>query len=220
MRDNVRWEANGALYFEGEEEPCINGIALASGAYFGQDVERIVSRLLADELDDGGWNCWAPYGATVSSFHSTLCVLEGLLEWEQRRRILDRSHDGASARRGVPARTTAVPPPVDGSDRRTRRFTMFSFPPRWYYDVLRALEYFRRTGEKPDDRIADAVALVADRRERGRPLAAREHAPGPDPFRDGERRLPQPLEHAAGVASPPVGGLRCGIGDSGRLHLT
>ena len=83
VRDNVRWEANGALYFQGEEEPCVNGIALASGAYFGQGVDSIVARLLADELPDGGWNCWAPYGATVSSFHSTLCVLEGLLEWER-----------------------------------------------------------------------------------------------------------------------------------------
>ena len=50
VRENVRWEANGALYFEGEEEPCINGIALAIGAYFGQDVDGIVPRLLTDEL--------------------------------------------------------------------------------------------------------------------------------------------------------------------------
>src|SRR5690606_24533268 len=60
-RDNVRWEANGAPYFDGEVEPCINGIALANGAYFGQDSHRIIERLLADQLADGGWNCWAEY---------------------------------------------------------------------------------------------------------------------------------------------------------------
>lgn len=83
VRENVRWEANGALYFEGETEPCINGIALASGAYFGEDVGGIAERLVAEAQGDGGWNCWAGYGAKVSSFHSTLCVLEGLLEWER-----------------------------------------------------------------------------------------------------------------------------------------
>jgi hypothetical protein len=57
VRDNVRWDANGALYFEGEVEPCINGLALANGAYFGEDVDGIVERILRDELNDGGWNC-------------------------------------------------------------------------------------------------------------------------------------------------------------------
>ena len=82
VRENVGWEANGALYFEGETEPCINGIALANGAYFGEDVAGIAERLVSEAQGDGGWNCWAAYGAKVSSFHSTLCVLEGLLEWE------------------------------------------------------------------------------------------------------------------------------------------
>jgi hypothetical protein len=82
VREHVRWRANGAPYFDGETEPCINGIALANGAYFRQRVDGIVERLLADQLADGGWNCWAEYGARVSSLHSTICALEGLLEWE------------------------------------------------------------------------------------------------------------------------------------------
>src|SRR5262252_8272939 len=83
VRNNVRWQANGAPYFDGETEPCINGIALANGAYFGEAVDAIVECLLRDQLDDGGWNCWAAYGASVSSFHSTICVLDGLQEWER-----------------------------------------------------------------------------------------------------------------------------------------
>jgi hypothetical protein len=164
VRENARWEANGAPYFEGEVEPCINGIALANGAYFGQSVDRIVERLLGDELADGGWNCWAEYGATVSSFHSTICVLEGLLEWERA---------GGSSEAATVARRTGEEYLLERGLFRRRstgqvadpRFTMFSFPTRWYYDVLRGLEYFRSTGAKPDARIAEAIALVADKRD-------------------------------------------------------
>jgi hypothetical protein len=164
VRDGVRWEANGAPYFDGETEPCINGIALANGAYFGEKVDRIVERVLADQLSDGGWNCWAEFGATVASFHSTICVLEGLLAWEH---AGEADADVASARlrgeeylleRGLFRRrsTGAVADP---------RFTMLSFPTWWYHDVLRALDYLRTAHERPDDRCGEALALVASKRD-------------------------------------------------------
>src|SRR5690606_28972629 len=81
VADSVRWPAGDGLYFEGEVEPCINGIVVVIGAYFTQPVDGIVDRLLGDQLPDGGWNCWAAFGATVSSFHTTICVLEGLAAW-------------------------------------------------------------------------------------------------------------------------------------------
>jgi hypothetical protein len=164
VRENVRWEANNALYFEGETEPCINGIAVANGAYFGEPVDGIVERLLDDQLPDGGWNCWAEYGAEVSSFNTTICVLEGLLEWEQRAGFSEKV--AAARRRGeeyllerglFKSRSTGQT--IDP------RFTMFSFPTRWYYDVLRALDYFRSTGAGLDDRCAEAVDLVAGKRD-------------------------------------------------------
>jgi hypothetical protein len=164
VREHVRWEANDAPYFDGETEPCINGIALAVGAYFGQTVDGIVERLLADQLDDGGWNCWAEYGARVSSFHTTICVLEGLLE---RERAGGTSDAVATARhrgeeylleRGLLHRrsTGRVVDP---------RFAMLSFPTYWYYDVLRALDYFRSTGAAPDGRCAEAIALLAEKKD-------------------------------------------------------
>jgi hypothetical protein len=164
VREHVRWEANDALYFEGETEPCINGVALASGAYFGETVAGIVERLLGDQLDDGGWNCWAEYGATVSSFHSTICVLEGLLEWE---RAGGSSEAVAAARRRGEEyllerrlfRRRSTGQVVDP------RFTMFSFPTRWYYDVLRGLDYLRSTGAVPDGRCEEAITLVAGKRD-------------------------------------------------------
>ena len=164
VRDGMRWQANGARYFDGEVEPCINGVALANGAYFGEAVDGIVERLLADELPDGGWNCWAEYGATVSSFHSTICALEGLLAWEQA---------GGSSSAVTDARRSGEAYLLERRLFRRRsngevvdaRFTMLSYPPRWYYDVLRALDHFRSAGAPPDERCAEALDLVARKRD-------------------------------------------------------
>ena len=83
VRDCSTWgEGFGnSPFFEGEVEPCINGRVLAIGAYFGEARERLVDRLLEEQLSDGGWNCYAP-PSQRSSFHSTICVLEGLLAYE------------------------------------------------------------------------------------------------------------------------------------------
>src|SRR5438552_14982950 len=53
---NARWEEGGQPYWDGEVEPCINGITVANGAYFGVDVSPIVQRLVGERLEDGGWN--------------------------------------------------------------------------------------------------------------------------------------------------------------------
>jgi hypothetical protein len=84
LRPGFRWdESFGAKpFFEGEVEPCINGGALALGAYFGRPSESLAQRLLGEQLDDGGWNCDAPKSLR-SSYHTTICVLEGLLEYER-----------------------------------------------------------------------------------------------------------------------------------------
>jgi hypothetical protein len=164
VRENVRWDVNDALYFDGETEPCINGIALAIGAYFGETVEGVVGRLLSDQLDDGGWNCWAEYGAQVSSFHTTICVLEGLLAWERA---------GGSSEAVVAARSSGEEYLLERGLFRARstkqiidpRFTMFSFPTRWYYDVLRGVDYLRSTGAAIDDRCEEAIDLVVSKRD-------------------------------------------------------
>jgi hypothetical protein len=189
VRDNVRWEANSALYFEGETEPCINGVALANGAYFGEAVDGIVDILLSGQLKDGGWNCWADYGATVASFHTTICVLEGLLAWE---------HAGGSSDEVLAARLKGEEYLLERGLMRTRstgqiidpRFTMFSFPVYWYYDVLRGLDYIRSTGAAFDERCAEAIGLVVSKRDaEGRwPLENTHQGPthlemeGPDGF--------------------------------------
>src|SRR5690606_41309396 len=82
VRDNVKRDHDGQDFFDGEVEPCINGNAVALGAYFGEDVDGIVTRLLAEQLEDGGWNCEAENGSVLSSFHTTIDMLDGLMEDE------------------------------------------------------------------------------------------------------------------------------------------
>jgi hypothetical protein len=177
---NCRWEHDGQAFFDGEVEPCINGRTLSIGAHFGVDVDGLAARLLADQLADGGWNCEAERGATVSSFDSTICVLEGLLAYELAGGavpVAEARHRGEEyllARRLFRRRTTGEVP-VD-------RWLAFAWPPRWHYDVLRALDHFRRAGDRPDPRVDEAVALVRDmRRPDGTWLLDHTH-PGQDHF--------------------------------------
>jgi hypothetical protein len=164
LEAGFRWhESFGSKpFFEGEVEPCINGGALALGAYFGSPSESLASRLVGEQLEDGGWNCEAPK-STCSSFHTTICVLEGLLEYE---RAVGSTADLAEVRRrgeeyllerGLFRRrsTGEVASPA---------FLSFAFPPRCYYDILRALEYFRSTGVRPDARVDAALDVVESRR--------------------------------------------------------
>src|SRR5439155_10010271 len=69
VREHCRWEHDGEPFFKGEVEPCINGRTVAIGAYFGEDVERIVARLLGEQMSDGGWNCEQENGSTRGSVH-------------------------------------------------------------------------------------------------------------------------------------------------------
>ena len=174
VRDHVTWqgdkEYDGNAFFAGEVEPCINGQVGAVGAYFGQDVRGIVERLLGEQLPDGGWNCEAANGSTRSSFNTTICVLEALLEYElttggdpavtEARR---RGQEYLLERRLFHRRSTGE---VIERDRKGGgAWTRFAFPTWWHYDVLRGLEYLRRAGVAPDERVAEAVALVESKRD-------------------------------------------------------
>jgi hypothetical protein len=164
VRDRCRWEYDDLPFFDGEVEPCINGKAVSLGAYFGQNVDGIVERLLGEQLEDGGWNCEAERGSVRSSFHSTICVLEGLLAHERatggspratavRHRgeeyLLERS---LFRRKGT---GTVVDPD----------WLRFSFPTRWHYDVLRGLEYFREAGDPPDRRVDEAINVLRSKQQ-------------------------------------------------------
>ncbi len=176
VRDQVTWRGCGPRecdrnsFFEGETEPCINGQVGAAGAYFGQGVEGIVRRLLAEQLPDGGWNCDAKNGSTRSSFNTTICVLEALLEHE--RAIGARMEVTAARLRGQEYllerrlfRRQSTGEVIERDRKGGAAWTRFAFPTWWHYDVLRALDYLRSAGVTPDPRVAEAIDRVAAKRD-------------------------------------------------------
>jgi len=199
VRDRVTWQGwaayEGNPFFAGEVEPCINGQVAAVGAYFGQDVGNIVDRLLTEQLPDGGWNCDAAKGSTRSAFNTTICVLEALFEHERtvgggpevtEARL--RGQEYLLERRLLRRRSTGE---VIERDRKGgAAWTSFAFPTWWHYDVLRGLEYLRRAGVAPDDRVAEAIELVESKRDGdGRwPLETRHPGRMPVEIDEGEGR--------------------------------
>jgi hypothetical protein len=153
---------NHRPYLHGETEPCINGRILGIGSYFKQPNDALANQLLAEQLEDGGWNCEAPQSRR-SSFHTTICVLEGLLEYERAGR---KSAAVTQARkrgeeylleRGM-FRSLRTGKVID------KRWLRFAYPPFWHYDVLRGLDYLRNAGIQPDSRTGDAIKIVMQRR--------------------------------------------------------
>ena len=165
VRDNLTWHWWGDKpFFAGEVEPCINGRVVAIGAYFGEEVQGLVDRLLGEQMEDGGWNCEQENGATVGSFHTTICVLEGLLEHD--RAMGDRAEVRASIERGQDyllsrrlLRRLSTGEVIDPD------FAKLAFPTCYHYDVLRALDHLRAAGVDLDERMTEAITLVESKRD-------------------------------------------------------
>jgi hypothetical protein len=164
VRSNVTWgpEFGDSPFFEGEVEPCINGRVVALGAYFGERSDRLVDRLLSEQLADGGWNCEAERGSVRSSFHTTICVLEGLLAFEQAfgatspvTEARTRAQEYLLERRLLRRLSTG--------DIIEPAWMQFAFPTLWHYDVLRALDYLRAARVRPDARVEEALAIAIER---------------------------------------------------------
>jgi hypothetical protein len=154
-------------FLHGETEPCINGRILGIGSYFKEPNDALAKQLLGEQLKDGGWNCEAPKSRR-SSFHTTICVLEGLLAYERAGRksaAVTKARKRAEEyllERGL-FRSLRTGEVID------KRWLRFSFPTFWHYDVLRGLDYLRDAGVKPDSRMREAVEIVmARRRQNGR----------------------------------------------------
>jgi hypothetical protein len=165
VHEAARWDYDASFRFwDGEVEPCINGRVVAIGAYFGKDVKAIVDRLLTEQMEDGGWNCEQENGSVRGSFDTTINVLEGLLEFERtaggdsglataRRRGEEYLLDRQLMRR------------LSDGEIAEHRWLSFGFPYSWNYDLARALDYFRRAREAPDERMAQALDVVESKRD-------------------------------------------------------
>jgi hypothetical protein len=163
VRANAKWEYDDLPYFDGEVEPCINGQAVAIGAYFGQDVRVIVDRLITEQMDDGGWNCEQERGSTRGSFETTIDVLEGLLEYE--RATGGDPKVAAARRRGEQyLLERRLLHRLSSGDLAQPRWLYLAFPNGWHYDVLRVLDYLRDAGVAPDERMAEAIGILESKR--------------------------------------------------------
>jgi len=172
VREHVVWRGGAPVetpwadnrFFDGEVEPCINGNVVATGSYFGVDMTPLVDRLLGEQLPDGGWNCEVENGATVSSFGTTINVLEGLLEHERAiggsaevRAARHRGDEYMLERRLFRRKSTGEV--IDPS------WLQFSFPTWYHYDVLRGLEYLRDAEVTPEERTVEAIGVVEGNRD-------------------------------------------------------
>lgn len=152
---------------KGVSETCITGMVLSILCHFEYDdarLDTVADHLLAQQMPDGGWNCRRPRGATHASVNTTISVLEGLRLYELLGRAKSRPARSAQQRGREfllahrlfrSHRTGAVIKPI---------FTRLSFPPRWHYDILRALDHFQSAGTPRDERMAEAVDIVAGKR--------------------------------------------------------
>jgi len=160
-------------FLHGETEPCINGRILAVGSYFKKPNRALANQLLREQLEDGGWNCEAVEPSPKrpksrrSSFHTTICVLEGLLEYERAGwKSLDVAKSVSRARKKAEDyllerrmfRSLRSGEVID------ERWLRFSFPTFWHYDVLRGLDYLRNAEVKPDSRVSEAIEVAIKRR--------------------------------------------------------
>jgi hypothetical protein len=168
LAENSRWEYEQLPYWGGEVDCCINGWTVANGVWLGADVAGLVDWFVVHRLADGGWNCEWVEGSVRSSFHSTLNSLKGLLAFDAGTGGTEASRAARHAgqeyllRRGLFRRAST-------GERVGPWATRFAYPFRWVYSVLNAAEYLREAalldGTRPDQRMADAIALIRSARQ-------------------------------------------------------
>ncbi len=152
-----------------ESDVCINGMAINYACYFRIDdhlLTSVIDFLLAEKMDDGGFNCHSNRkGAVHSSLHTTLSVLEGIQEYERNgykyrlKELKDVKHS---------SREFILMHRLYKSDKTGEiihpKFLALNYPDRWYYNILKALDYFQSADVKYDERMGDAVGVIMEKR--------------------------------------------------------
>lgn len=152
-----------------ESDLCVNGMFLNYACYFQLEEEKlqsIVDFIISQQLPDGGFNCYLnSLGATHSSMHSTISTLEGLAEYRLQgcHYRLDELHQIEAE-----AREFLLQHHLFKSDHTGKvidaKYLRFPYPSRWHYDILRALAYFAYAGVPYDERMQEALDIVAKKR--------------------------------------------------------
>ena len=152
-------------------ETCVTGMTLALLCYFQVNDDRVhvvKDFLLDQQMKDGGWNCESFNGATHSSFHTTISVLEGL-------RMYQKKYEGDNENIKIAqskAHEFLLKHHLFKSDKTNeivdQKMTRFSFPPRWRYDIMRALDYFQEIDSPHDPRFCDSITMLKKKEKNGK----------------------------------------------------
>ena len=191
LLERGRYDDGGINYFASQSlsEACVTGMVLSVLAHFRYPdpyLDDMADHLLRRQMPDGGWNCEDYRGDTHSSFHTTMSALEGLLEYQKSRNEVKADVEAARLqghefllqhRLYKSHRTGEVVSP---------RMMRMPYPPRWFYDFLKALDYFQdyftwrsyqqinylnRDDEqldskhKHDERFTDAIELLMSKQK-------------------------------------------------------
>jgi hypothetical protein len=154
-----------------DSDVCITGMVLNFATYFGMaenDLQSLVDFLLTEQMDDGAFNCNSNQsGAVHSSLHTTISVAEGIREYV-RNGYGYRSDELLKAEEGC--REFMLQHRLFKSDKTgeiiNKKFTMLSYPSRWFYDILRALDYFQYAGAAYDPRMEDTLEVISKKRRK------------------------------------------------------
>ena len=148
-----------------DSDLCINGMFLNYACYFRMeedDLKSIVDLIIRLHMADGGFNCRINRsGAQHSSMHTTISVLEGIWEYGANgyRYRLEELQKAAAGSREFLLHHRLYQSDKTGKTI-DKKFLMLSYPSRWKYDILRALDYFRLAGVGYDARMDDAVEVL------------------------------------------------------------
>ncbi|MFC1878661.1 hypothetical protein ACFLZW_01985 [Chloroflexota bacterium] len=172
---------------EKKSDICVNGMFLNYASYFlmkEENLKSIVDFLLSEQLKDGGFNCNSNrMGAKHSSMHSTISVLEGILEYstsgygyrlEELQEAADKSRTFLLQHRLF--RSDLTGKIID------KRWLMLSYPSRWRYDILRALDYFQFAGINYDPRMQDALDILIKKQRKDKKWPVQAKHPGQTHF--------------------------------------
>ena len=143
------------------------GLVLSILAYFDfpdQRVSEIVGFLVDQQQPDGSWVPEPELTRLQYVFAGTMVVLEGLGEYEKRYPGLETRMAEAQGYGREFLLQHRLYKSRDTQKNIDPKFTRFSFPPRWHYDILVALDYFQDCGAEKDERLFDAVALLKSKR--------------------------------------------------------
>ncbi len=162
---------------------CVNGMILSYAAWFlpgDRRLKILVDYLLEAQMADGGWNCrYLSPGTTHSSLHSTLSVLEGLLEFRranQQYRIQEIT-DAEKDAIGFLLNHNLYQSHRTGKTI-DERMLKLSFPCRWRYDILRCLDYLRDADVSYDTRMESAFEILKKKQRKDGTWPLQQKHPG------------------------------------------